>query len=120
MIIGSCLGQEMEPYVGHGTLRNMIKKDTLVDNELRMRFVLDSLRIRISAYDFSNKLIWSTDPWLDNKLIEYRVKRPVLVYYSLKPNWKEDDKKLIWITYNNSQFGTVDRRTGKFDYMGKD
>lgn len=99
---------------------NLIKEYTLVDNELKMKFVLDSLRMNISAYDFSNKLVWRTDPWRDNKLIAYRVKRPLLVYYSLKANWKDDDKEFIWIGYNSTQFGTVDRRTGKFHYMGKD
>jgi hypothetical protein len=99
---------------------NFIKEHTLVDNELRMKFVLDSQRINISAYDFSNKLMWQTDPWLDNKLIAYQVKRPVLVHFAFRPNWGTDDKEVIWISYNNTQFGTVDRRTGKFHYMGKD
>jgi hypothetical protein len=98
----------------------MIKEYTLVDNDLKMKFVLDSLRINISAYDFSNKLIWRTDPWLDNKLIAYRVKRPLVVYYAFKPNWGTDDKEFIWISYNSTQFGTIDRRTGKFHDMGRD
>jgi hypothetical protein len=99
---------------------NPIKEYTLTDSELKMNFVLDSLRINISAYDFSNNLVWKTDPWFDNKLIPYKLKRPRLIYYSLKANWRDDDKKFIWISYNSTQFGAIDRRTGKFHYMGKD
>ena len=99
---------------------NHIKEYTLVDNNLRMKFVLDSQRINISAYDFSNKLIWRTDPWLDNKLTPYRVKRPLLIYWSFKPNWGPDEKLVLWVSYNSTQFGTVDRRTGKLHYMGRD
>ena len=72
IMFGPCFGQIAKLNEGH-TLRDMIEADTLVDNELRMRFVLDSARINISAYDFSNNLVWSVDPWLANKLIEYRL-----------------------------------------------
>jgi hypothetical protein len=95
---------------------NPIEEYTLVDNELKMKFVLDSLRINISAYDSSNKLVWRTDPWFDKKLTPYRLKRPRLIYYSLKG---QDDEEFIWITYNTTQFGAIERRTGKFHYMGK-
>jgi len=97
---------------------NPIEEYTLVDNELKMKFVLDSLRINISAYNFSNKLVWKTDPCVDNKLMPYRLKRPRLIYYSLTGNG-QDDKEFIWITYNTTQFGAIDRQTGKFYYMGK-
>jgi hypothetical protein len=85
-----------------------------------MKFVLDSARINISAYDFSGKFIWSTDPWLDNKLVVHKgIKRPTIVYYSFLDHGV-DNKELISISYNSSQFGYIERRTGKFQNGGKD
>lgn len=119
-VLGLCSGQEYREYVGHYTLKSRIKKDTLVDNELKMKFILDSARINISALDFSGKLIWHTDPWADNKIEEYRVKRPIIVLYSFAKNkWTKEEER-IWIRYNNTQFGTVDKLTGKFIWMGQD
>jgi hypothetical protein len=85
-----------------------------------MKFILDTARINISAYDFSDKLIWTTNPRLEKRLKEYRVKDPVIVYFSLQKAAGTKDKDVIWISYSNSQFGTVDRRTGKFNFMGQD
>ena len=78
--------------------------------------MLDTARITISAYSFSNKLLWKTDPWADNKLPEYRVKRPRIVFYA----FDEEDHNVIGITYNNTQFGSLDKRTGKFHFEGQD
>jgi hypothetical protein len=100
--------------------KDRVKKDTLVDNKLKMRFVLDTARVNVSAYDFDNKLIWTTNPRFEDKLREYRIKNPVIVYFSLQHADGTNDKDLIWISYSNSQFGTIDRRTGKFDFMGQD
>jgi hypothetical protein len=102
------------------TPQDRVKKDTLVDNKLKMKFVLDTARINISAYDFSAKLIWTTNPRVENKLREYRVKNPIIVYFSFQHADGTKDKDVIWISYSNSQFGTIDRRTGKFDFMGQD
>ncbi len=51
-VFGLCAGQELREYVGHYTLKNRVKKDTLIDNELKMKFILDSARINITAQDF--------------------------------------------------------------------
>jgi hypothetical protein len=116
MILTSCSRQESGSWVG---LRDGVTEHTLVDNELRMRFVLDSARINIFAYDFSGNLIWRTDPWLDNKLVIHKVNRPTIVYYSFQ-HLGVENKEVISITYSSTQFGTVDRRTGKFQNLGKD
>jgi hypothetical protein len=117
ILITACSGQESGSWKG---LRNGVTEYTLVDNELRMKFVLDSARINISAYDFSGNLTWSTDPWLDNKLVVHNgVKRPTIVYYSFLDNGVEN-KELISISYSSKQFGYVERRTGKFQNGGRD
>lgn len=116
LVTDICYGQ----YVGHATLRHKVTKDTLVDNELKMKFILDSARIFISAFDSNHKLIWCTDPWTDNRLSEYRVKRSVIVRYGFVKNEWTDGIERIWIVYNNTQFGTVDKLTGKFKWLGQD
>jgi hypothetical protein len=117
ILLTSCSGQEPGSWQG---LRNGVTEYTLVDNELRMKFVLDSARINISAYDFSGNMIWRTDPWLDNRLVVHnRVKRPTIVYYSFLSQGL-DNKEVISISYSSKQFGNVDRRTGKFQNLGKD
>jgi hypothetical protein len=108
--------QELGSWTG---LRNGVTEYTLVDNELKMKFVLDSARINISAFDFSGNLMWKTDAWLDNKLVVHKVDRPTIVYYSFLDQGVEN-KDVITITYSSSQFGTVDRRTGEFKSLGKD
>jgi hypothetical protein len=116
LLTALCFGQ----YIGHATLGDKIKKDTLVDNDLKMKFILDSSRIFISAFDENNKLVWRTDPWADNKIREYRVKRPVVVLYNLQKSKWTDGIEKIWIVYNNTQFGTVDKVSGKFKWLGQD
>jgi len=116
LLTGICFGQ----YVGHATLRDRVKNDTLVDNNLKMKFILDPTRVFISAFDSHGKLVWRTDPWADNKLMEYRVKRPVIVRYDFQSNEWTDGAEKIWIVYNNTQFGTVDKLTGKFKWIGQD
>ncbi len=119
-VIGSCAAQGTVEYVAHATLPTRFKADTLVDHALNMTFVLDSTRINISAFDRFNKLVWRTDPWADNKLEAYRVARPTIVYFQVQKGELPHDKEAIWITYNNTQFGTVDKATGKFTWMGQD
>lgn len=120
IMFSTCFGQELTEYIGHSTLRNRVKNDTLIDKELKMIFVLDTAHINITAYDFAGKPVWKTDPWLGNKLREYRVKRPVVVSYSFQKNKWTDEKEVIWITYNNTQFGILDKNTGKFTWFGQD
>jgi hypothetical protein len=99
---------------------------TLVDSLTNNYFVLDSNYIYITAYNKNNELIWKTDPYLDNKIMEYRTQRPVIISYQLRDtpkNYKdeiEDGVKVIWITYNNTQFGFINCKTGKYHMCGQD
>jgi hypothetical protein len=120
LLTSLCFGQETKQYVTNFTLRDRVKKDTLVDHDLKMTFILDSTRIYISALDHADNLVWRTDPWTDNKLDEYRVRRPVIVFYQFRKNEHTYGKEKIWITYSNTQFGTVDKLTGKFRWLGQD
>jgi hypothetical protein len=95
-------------------------KDTLIDNSSGERFYLDTSLIYVSAFDKSGNLIWKTDPWKDNNLMEYRVKRPRIDYFKFEKNKWTDSIEVIGIGYNNSQFGYLDKLTGRFTFQGQD
>jgi hypothetical protein len=97
-----------------------VEQYTLIDDELKMKFILDSQRINITAYDSLGKVTWQTDPWLDNKLMTYRLKRPRIIFFAFVNEERTDNKEVIGIDYNNTQFGMVDKRTGKFTFWGQD
>ena len=114
MVSNICSGQNQ--YVSHYIEKDHIKIDTLTDKKLGVRFIIDKERIFITAIDSSGKILWKTDPYTDNKSEEYRVKRPTIVYFALN----EKNKDVIAIAYNNSQFGYIDKSTGKYDFQGQD
>jgi len=99
---------------------------TLTDSITNNYFLLDSSHITITAFDKSNKRFWKTDPYEDNSIMEYRTKRPIIISYSfgLSPDYFSEEikpgLKVIWITYNNTQFGFIDIRNGKYYFCGQD
>jgi len=93
---------------------------TLKDSISGNIFVLDSFHINIYALNLKGDTLWKTDPWKDNGIQEYRVKRPVINYFKLGYTRWTDYKEAILICYNNSQFGSVDKTTGKFFLEGQD
>jgi hypothetical protein len=95
-------------------------KDTLIDNSSRSRFYLDTALINVYAFDKSGSLLWRTDPWKDNNLMEYRVKRPKIRYFEFKRDKWTDSIEVIGIGYDNSQFGYLDKLTGRFTFQGQD
>jgi hypothetical protein len=97
-----------------------VKEYTLIDQEFKMKFLLDSQRIHIDAYDSLNRLVWRTDPWLDNELMMYRLKRPRIIYFAFANEERTGNKEVIWIEYNTTQFGILDKETGKFTSFGQD
>ena len=118
LISFSCFAQSQ--YVGHATLKNKVKSEILVDSLTGVNFHLDSTHIYITAINPSGDTLWRTDPWKDNKLSKYRVKRPVIVYFNFGIDKRNDNKEIIWITYNNTQFGHLDKESGKFHFKGQD
>jgi hypothetical protein len=111
-----CKGQ----YISHYTENDKIKIDTLSDKTTGVKFIIDKKRIYIKAIDKSGKELWKTDPAVDNKLEEYRVKRPTIVYFAFKTDKFTENKEVIAISYNNSQFGYLDKKTGHFQFAGQD
>jgi hypothetical protein len=95
-------------------------KDSLIDNSSGLKFYLDTSMIYVWAFDKYGKLLWKTDPWKDNNLMEYRVKRPTIKYFKLINEKGTKNEEVIGIGYNNSQSGYLDKLTGKFTFEGQD
>jgi len=97
----------------------------IYDQESNTKFTIDSSEILITATK-NDSIIWTTDPWLDNKLEIYRHNRPVITYFKLrtveKPKRKYETKgqKFLQVGYSNSQFGEVDIKNGRFIFIGQD
>ncbi len=108
----------------HSKLDVIVKKspyaDTLIDKVNGLQFYLDTQRITIYAFNQNGKLLWKSDPWKDNKLQAYRVKRPIIRYFEFENNKFTKFNEKIGIGYNNSQFGNIDKFTGEFVFRGQD
>ena len=96
------------------------KTITLIDSTTKNYYVLDSSHTVITAYDKLKKVIWKTNPTVANKLPEYIVKRPTITYFAFGKDNTKEKKEIIGIGYNNSQFGFLDKKIGKFTFEGQD
>jgi hypothetical protein len=94
--------------------------DTLIDKQLGLTFYLETAMINVYAYDKNGTLIWKTDPLKDNNLEDYLIKRPKIVYFNFHNDRFTDFIEVIGIRYNSTQFGYLDKVTGKFDFKGRD
>jgi hypothetical protein len=115
-VSNSAFGQ----YISHHTEKDRIKVDTLIDKKNGDKFIIDKQRVFITAIDKSGKLLWKTDPAIDNKLEKYRTDRPTLVYFSFGDDRTKSKKEVIWLSYSNTQFGYLDKKSGRFIFQGQD
>ena len=111
-------------YIVHYTERNDVKNDTLVDSS-GVKFILDKERMYVTAIDKNGKQLWKTDPAVDNKLKEYRIKRPHIVYFDFSIKYVKstegfEKEQVIVVGYENSQAGYLIRKTGTFHFEGQD
>jgi hypothetical protein len=122
LIIIFCIGhaQEVTSYAGTYELGTNIESFVLIDTINETNFILDSTQIYVTAIDKNGNQLWQTDPWKDNNLIEYRVERPIIVRFYFVNNERTNNKEVIWIVYNNTQFGIIDKITGGFIFYGQD
>jgi hypothetical protein len=122
MAIEHCIGQKDTMYTYHSAfeLANHLKILELFDPGTKTKFILDSVQIHISAVDSNGNKIWTTDPHRDGALERYRFDRPIIVEFYFANSKRTGNKEVIWIIYNNTQFGFVDKKTGKFTWLGQD
>lgn len=112
----SAIGQ----YVSHYTEKDRIEIDTLLDKRSGNKFIIDKQRIFIMAIDKNGKLLWKTDPAIDNELEKYRTDRPTVINFSFGDDRTKRKKEVIWLLYSNTQFGYLNKADGKFFFYGQD
>jgi len=74
----------------------------------------------VTAVDKNGKILWKTDPVIDNKIEKYRTNRPTIVYFKFGLDDSSKKNEVIRISYSNTQFGYLDKRTGEFRFEGQD
>ena len=95
---------------------------TLKDTILNYTFVLDSSHNYVTAHDSIGNIVWKTDPYKDNRIEEYRTKRPIIVDFLFGPKDNVDSterNKVLWVMYSNTQFGFLNLKTGKYEFVGQ-
>jgi hypothetical protein len=96
------------------------------DAALKTVFYVESDGRHVSAIGFDGKVLWTRDPFADAKLEAYRVADPRIVRIGrsdgLGPSaWKPDAQATyIGITFNSTQFGILNTKTGEFTDGGRD
>lgn len=75
----------------------------------------------VSAISPGGKILWTRDPFADAHLQPYRFRRPIIIWvgrfwFGLGKNREQK----LGITFNSSQFGTLDDMTGDFQFCGQD
>jgi hypothetical protein len=93
---------------------------TITDKKSHLTFILDSSHIYVAAYNQLGERLWRTDPWEDASLDSERVSRPRIVAFYLQNDRQTHFMEVVAIIYNSSQFGFLDKKTGKFRYYGRD
>ncbi|MVN74821.1 hypothetical protein GO988_00620 [Hymenobacter sp. HMF4947] len=132
--VNVCYGQRHNK-IYEATFDSSLKAHVLIDKASFTKYVLDTARVYITAVDSSGRQLWKTHPREANKLEPYRTSKPIIwrFYFDnfspddyiskkekrkkLKNGTLDKGREVIWIVYNNSQLGFVDKRTGEFTLL---
>ena len=102
--------------VAHNNDEATIKPLTFVDTQSRVLYYVESDGRHVSAIAADGKLLWHRNPFVDAKLQPYRFRKPIIVWIGLD----ESRGNSLAISFNSSQFGLLNAKTGEFDYRGRD
>jgi len=92
------------------------------DLKSNILFYVESDGRHVVAIDESGKILWHRNPFVEAKLEPYRIDHPVIVYIgpaniSVLPGI---EKEYIGISFDSSQFGVINIKTGDFQFLGQD
>jgi hypothetical protein len=105
---------------------------TYKDRDSGIIFYVESDGRHVTAISPDSKILWSRDPFADAHLEFYRTKTPCIVFideidksdephqWIVKTMADKGISKFICITFNSSQFGCLDLKTGDFTFLGQD
>ncbi|HEY2720990.1 MAG TPA: hypothetical protein VGI82_04665, partial [Chitinophagaceae bacterium] len=105
-------------FTAHAIIDHPLDNFQLRDSSGK-KYLVDSAQIYVTALDEKGNQIWQTDPWKDNELTNYRTNRPKIVSFRFANNKWSRNKDVIWIIYNNTQFGILNKESGKFTWLGQ-
>jgi hypothetical protein len=129
--ISICYGQRHDKTY-EAAFDSSLKAYVLIDKASFTKYILDTARVYITAVDSSGRQLWKTNPREANRLEPYRTSKPIIwrFYFGnfspddyiskkekrkkLKNGTLDKGREVIWIVYNNTQSGFVDKRTGEF------
>jgi hypothetical protein len=83
-------------------------------------YEVQSDRRTITAKTAKGEILWTVNPFVDEKMEAYRVPHPVIVYFGTSPNRANRKGEFLSIAFDSSQFGDLDLETGKFYFAGQD
>ena len=113
-------------YISQSRLYGEVKNRILIDSISETKFILDSTSVYITAIDSTGKQLWRISPHdqIDKKISFYRFKNPKIVrsYFWNNRQFVADGKgtDIIWINFENTHAGDIDKLTGKFTFRGQD
>ena len=112
-------------YVGKH-LRQFPGPQTYKDADSGVSIYIESDGRHVAAISQDGKVLWHRDPFADAHLRAYRTKQPRIVWVGQPQKWMietmsgKGSGKFIGISYDSSQSGVVDIKTGDFTFMGQD
>ncbi|HEX3890404.1 MAG TPA: hypothetical protein VHX90_06080 [Verrucomicrobiae bacterium] len=104
---------------------------TYKDKDTGIIFYVEADGQHITAIDSDGKILWRRDPFADTHLEHYRTDNPRIVYigevdkadrihhWIVKNMLAKGVSKFICITYDSSQSGCLDFKTGDFTFLGQ-
>jgi hypothetical protein len=104
---------------------------TFVETNSGINFLVESDGRHITASGSDGKILWRRDPFADAHLEFYRTETPKIIYISgiskndephqwiRKAMETRSITNFICITFDSSQFGCLDTKTGDFTFLGQ-
>jgi hypothetical protein len=102
------------------------KARTYLDPQTRIVFYVETDGRHLSAIGPDGKLLWTRNPYVDTGSRYYRRKEVIDYVGPLSGDYSRDFKKrnvvgpFISISFDSTQFGAVDVKTGDFFNLGQD
>jgi hypothetical protein len=99
---------------------------TYKDTRSPLIFYVESDGRHIAAIAQDGKVIWHRDPFIEAKLPPYRKKQARIVWIGKPQEWMVKAKagngngQFISISYDSTQFGVIDTKSGDFTFLGQD
>lgn len=92
------------------------------DKTLQVVFYADTDGRHLSAIGFDGKVLWTRSPFVDAHLKPYRVAEPRIVRIGPPRPWMIKGAKgsFVAISFESTQFGLVDVKSGDFILLGQD